>query len=637
MTTKTKSTAKKPPNTKKSKPTRAEASRINGAKSRGPKTEAGKDKIRHNAVKHGLTARSTLLPGEDPVAYEFRRLKFAQSTNPQNALEAMLTDRMTSESWGCERVENAMTAHVAHELRTQTLAQELADGAQVIEWSTKLFLDIRAPAPFEAEVREGGPGHARWLVMMLQSTVAGCDWLLERYGKLKLHLSAPDAWRLRDGFELIRLLGHYVGDLEGEQKVGLVLLASNIAAGECPPAFVETPEPKSTSDSEIDAQFDVIPFRERANRNGGCVDPEIESKVDAFDRANALVSAAIDLSDPHKLGVDVPLLDRSVPLTMADARRRLAAVIADEMARLEEIRAHRVRMAEASAAEATARLAGFTSHEGSLLKRYATAHGRMFQSAINTFLKVRKAYSDGTLEPAGETDDADLIAQAEQAARGAEQTGAGSAHQSAATPKPQTPSYLDTLVTQTLHTPCPWELEPRLRNKPEKESSVSEKQEPPQPKPPPSPPPPMNVHVPSAPPPPAPPIPTAQPAQPRPVSPPPPSATAPRPQPTPPPAPTAPSPGTDQPSRHTAPLGNSARAAPTANQESLAAKVARLRIEERYWETERPPHAKAGWRHLPGQSCTGHKDYERYQRMLDAEFRVPTAERFRHEYGCEPP
>ena len=258
----------------------------------------------------------------------------------------MLTDRMTSESWGCERVENAMTAHVAHELRSQTLAQELADGAQVIEWSTKLFLDIRA-APFEAEVREGGPGHARWLVMMLQSTVAGCDWLLERYGKLKLHLSAPDAWRLRDGFELVRLLGHYVGDLEGEQKVGLVLLASNIVAGECPPAFVETPEPESTTDSEIDAQFDIIPFRDRADRNGGGVDPEIVAKVDAFDRANGLVTAAIDLADPHKLGVDVPLLDRSVPLTMEDARRRLAAVIADEMARLEPIRAHRLRMAQA--------------------------------------------------------------------------------------------------------------------------------------------------------------------------------------------------------------------------------------------------------------------------------------------------
>ena len=57
----------------KTKSSRAEANRRNSLKSTGPRTAEGKDKSRHNAVTHGLTARSGLLPGED--ADEFGALQ----------------------------------------------------------------------------------------------------------------------------------------------------------------------------------------------------------------------------------------------------------------------------------------------------------------------------------------------------------------------------------------------------------------------------------------------------------------------------------------------------------------------------------------------------------------------------------
>ena len=44
-----------------------EANRRNAQKSSGPRTTQGKRNSCFNAVSHGLTARSVLLPGEDPA------------------------------------------------------------------------------------------------------------------------------------------------------------------------------------------------------------------------------------------------------------------------------------------------------------------------------------------------------------------------------------------------------------------------------------------------------------------------------------------------------------------------------------------------------------------------------------------
>jgi hypothetical protein len=53
--------------------TRAEQSRINGAKSRGPKTPEGKAKSSQNATKHGLGSRSLVLETENhPLFVEYK-------------------------------------------------------------------------------------------------------------------------------------------------------------------------------------------------------------------------------------------------------------------------------------------------------------------------------------------------------------------------------------------------------------------------------------------------------------------------------------------------------------------------------------------------------------------------------------
>ena len=91
-------------------------------------------------------------------------------------------------------------------------------------------------------------------------------------------------------------------------------------------------------------------------------------------------------------------LDRLVPDDAVQARQRLAEVISQMIERLESVRAVLVRVAEADAATAAARLEVDLGHEGELQHRYIVAHDRALIRSINTFYTIRKADNDGTVE-----------------------------------------------------------------------------------------------------------------------------------------------------------------------------------------------------------------------------------------------
>jgi hypothetical protein len=85
---------------------RAEASRRNGAKSKGPKTPEGKARSAQNALRHGLRAQQTVVLGdEDLDAFEALEAALMAELAPEGALQAVLARRIVAATWRLERAE----------------------------------------------------------------------------------------------------------------------------------------------------------------------------------------------------------------------------------------------------------------------------------------------------------------------------------------------------------------------------------------------------------------------------------------------------------------------------------------------------------------------------------------------------
>src|SRR5262245_13977003 len=80
-----------------------EANRRNALRSTGPRTAAGKEHVRRNAVKHGLVAREILIPGEDLEALEELARRMRAELHPVGAEEEALVERMIACCWRLRR------------------------------------------------------------------------------------------------------------------------------------------------------------------------------------------------------------------------------------------------------------------------------------------------------------------------------------------------------------------------------------------------------------------------------------------------------------------------------------------------------------------------------------------------------
>jgi hypothetical protein len=80
-----------------------EANRRNALRSTGPKTEAGKQTSRRNAVRHGLTAETVIDALEDAEDYKAFEAAVAAGFDAQTAVERELVLRLASLLWRLRR------------------------------------------------------------------------------------------------------------------------------------------------------------------------------------------------------------------------------------------------------------------------------------------------------------------------------------------------------------------------------------------------------------------------------------------------------------------------------------------------------------------------------------------------------
>jgi hypothetical protein len=83
---------------------RAATNRANSQHSTGPRTEPGKQRSSQNALRHGLTARTAVLPTEDPEAYQRHIQQFLDEYQPATATETQLVHELANTSWRLNRI-----------------------------------------------------------------------------------------------------------------------------------------------------------------------------------------------------------------------------------------------------------------------------------------------------------------------------------------------------------------------------------------------------------------------------------------------------------------------------------------------------------------------------------------------------
>jgi hypothetical protein len=95
------------------------ASRINGAKSRGPVTTAGRLKSSRNAIRHGMLSKVLLIEGESLENFVSLFKELLDEFQPRTGVETTLVENMAISRWRQTRLLNLESAGISSQIRKQ--------------------------------------------------------------------------------------------------------------------------------------------------------------------------------------------------------------------------------------------------------------------------------------------------------------------------------------------------------------------------------------------------------------------------------------------------------------------------------------------------------------------------------------
>jgi hypothetical protein len=340
-----------------------EANRRNAMRSCGPRTESGKSVSKLNAVKHGLRAATLVLLDEDAQALDDRKADWVASLMPRGAAEQRIVEDAVEYTWLRDRARRAQEARLATNIVNAGVDEAIREADEVLRLGQKLFADNRGPLAnyphydreddqfpenvpvvSESEIVDGDPEDPQRLVLRLQATAGGCQWMLDRWAELRSILEEGLDWQSADKLKAVRLLGRHPIEAVDDRNVLMIFVAC------------QTIESRSS-----------IPI------------PEIWYELREFERtayAQRLIGRGIE---------------KLRPMDAAAARQALYAIIDRATAQIAvKAEAHRVR-AEINDSLATDRLAFDDSPEGERLRRFDLACGRGLARSLDSLIKLRRA------------------------------------------------------------------------------------------------------------------------------------------------------------------------------------------------------------------------------------------------------
>ncbi len=198
----------------------------------------GYDRSRFNALKHGLTAKTAVLPGEDPELFQSVVEVYKVDLKTQNQVEDDLAEIAALANWQIDRAKAVQSARVSYELLIRKDANSLRDAVAAAEIRSMLFHDRQGPIelyPSRSEYFKGprtscsdepaDPLDPIKLILQAESTVAGCQMLLREWEALRRNLLSGLSILSHEKLKMLRLMGKQPIQAMGDPEVAGVFLA----------------------------------------------------------------------------------------------------------------------------------------------------------------------------------------------------------------------------------------------------------------------------------------------------------------------------------------------------------------------------------------------------------------------------
>jgi ATP-dependent helicase YprA (DUF1998 family) len=334
----------------------------NAQYSTGPRSEDGKRRSSMNALKHGLTAAQAVLATEDPARYQAthdRWLAFDKPTDPAHeaAIEVCVSAKWRLDR--CTLIENQRAdqrmRHAGAQYDLRKFAEAELKGRRLIDEPINRCDVAPTHDPvFQARVKKRLDDNPAILVRELQMSTHGLEWLIVHWSELGEMLRRNKFWHYPEKFRAVWMLGKNPHEVIEDKVVQKIFLACNVA------------HPEVSDD-----------------------DPEM---LNLWDECH---QARIGLSGRPMYIVQVEKLKAMRPPDAVTAQSVLLEIVANELARLGELKKKLEPIDRLDREAAVASAMFDDSEEGVLLRRYRTACEREYHKALADLMKIRKARATG--------------------------------------------------------------------------------------------------------------------------------------------------------------------------------------------------------------------------------------------------